>query len=203
MNSAIVVVTCVVSFLAWRNQSLMQRLIFFGPAVSRQGQYDRLLTHALVHQDFWHLLFNMITVWSFGEFVQSYFVQLWPGVGSSAYLVFYCVAAVVAIYPTYLAHKSDSAYASLGASGAASAVLAVAVVLDPLSNVYIYGFGMPGWLYLIAFTALSVVLGRNPNSGINHNAHLAGTAFGVVAAFATAYLGGIDLWTHFINSFAQ
>ena len=62
----IIIITAIVSFLAFQNQNIMNRLIFWPPAMQR-GQYDRFITHGFVHADGTHLLFNMITLFFFGS----------------------------------------------------------------------------------------------------------------------------------------
>ena len=200
MNTLLVVITAVVSFMALRSESLMDRLVFFGPAISRRGEKQRFITYGFVHADFAHLFFNMFTLWSFGEWAQQFFVQLWPGSGEVIYVVFYLVALVVSIYPDYVQHKFDSAYVSLGASGAVSAVLALEVIIRPSDVLYVYGIPMTGWQYLVLFTVVSVFLGRRPGSRINHRAHLVGSAFGVIAAFVVGVLAHYDVWANLVSS---
>ena len=50
----IIIITVVVSLLAWQSPQLMQRLIFYPPAVQR-GQVDRFVTHGFIHADGMHL----------------------------------------------------------------------------------------------------------------------------------------------------
>ena len=57
----IIIITVVVSLLAWQSPQLMQRLIFYPPAVKR-GQVDRFVTHGFIHADGMHLFFNMFTL---------------------------------------------------------------------------------------------------------------------------------------------
>ena len=45
----IIIITAIVSFLAFQNQNIMNRLIFWPPAMQR-GQYDRFITHGFVFQ---------------------------------------------------------------------------------------------------------------------------------------------------------
>ena len=45
-----IAVTVVVSWLAFQNPRLLDRLILWPPAV-RRGQVDRLLTHGFIHAD--------------------------------------------------------------------------------------------------------------------------------------------------------
>ena len=118
LTLVIVLVTALVSWRAFNDRSLMDRLILWPPAVERRKQYDRLLTHGFVHADWMHLLFNMITLWSFGTAVEGVFSEWITPVG---YVLFYLSAIVVAILPTWLRHRHDANYRSLGASGAVSA----------------------------------------------------------------------------------
>ena len=71
----IVAATVLVSWLAFNNPRLADRLILWPPAIDRQHQYDRLVTHGFIHADFQHLLFNMITLYFFGGAVESLFVS--------------------------------------------------------------------------------------------------------------------------------
>ena len=71
LTLAIIVVTSIISFIAFGNRRLLERLILWPPAVSRQHQYDRLVTYGLVHADPTHLLFNMITLYFFGQVMEK------------------------------------------------------------------------------------------------------------------------------------
>ena len=51
----IVVITCVVSFVAFSNQKIMNDLIFYPPAVANQNQWYRFFTCGLIHADIGHL----------------------------------------------------------------------------------------------------------------------------------------------------
>src|SRR5690606_19295698 len=113
-------VTALVSWLAFGNRRLLERLLLWPPAVERQRQYDRLVTHGFVHADWQHLLFNMVTLYFFGRHVERLFA---PYIGPVGYALFYLSAILVAILPTWMRHRHDAGYRSLGASGAVSAVL--------------------------------------------------------------------------------
>src|SRR3546814_18060163 len=63
----IVIATGIVSWLAFNNRQLLDRLILWPPAVDRHKQYDRLVTHGFIHADLGHLLFNMTTLFFFGR----------------------------------------------------------------------------------------------------------------------------------------
>jgi len=87
---------------------------------------------------------------------------------------------VVAIVPSYLQHRNDSRYRSLGASGAVSAVLFAYVLIAPWSTIYVFFFPIPAIVYAGLFTAYGLYAGRLGHDHINHSAHLWGAGYGVL-----------------------
>jgi len=175
----VVAVTVIVSWQAWQQPRLLERLILWPPAIDRQRQYDRLLTHGFIHADWGHLLFNMITLYSFGSTMERYFTDRITSVG---YLLFYLSAVVVAILPTYMRHKHDPQYRSLGASGAVSAVLFAFILLSPWSSIYVFmlPIGIPAIVYAVLYVAYSIWMDKRGGDNINHSAHLWGGLYGVM-----------------------
>lgn len=176
---ALIAVTVIVSWQAWQQPRLLERLILWPPAIDRQRQYDRLLTHGFIHADWGHLLFNMITLYSFGSAMERYFTDRITAVG---YLLFYLSAIVMAILPTYMRHKHDAHYRSLGASGAVSAVLFAFILLAPWSSIYVFliPIGIPAIVYAVLYVAYSIWMDRRGGDNINHSAHLWGGLYGVM-----------------------
>lgn len=176
---ALIAVTVIVSWQAWQQPRLLERLILWPPAVDRHRQYDRLLTHGFIHADWGHLLFNMITLYSFGSTMERYFADRITSVG---YLLFYLSAVVVAILPTYMRHKHDAHYRSLGASGAVSAVLFAFILLSPWSSIYVFliPVGIPAIVYAVLYVAYSIWMDKRGGDNINHSAHLWGGLYGVM-----------------------
>lgn len=175
--------TVLVSWLAFNNARLLERLILWPPAIDRRKQYDRLVTHGFIHADFQHLLFNMITLYFFGGLVEQVFV---PRVGHLGFALFYLSALVVAILPTYLQHRHDARYRSLGASGAVSAVLFAFILIQPWSMIFVFFVPMPAILYAVLYVGYSVWMDRRGGDNINHSAHLWGAAYGVVVTLLIA-----------------
>ena len=179
LNTIIVAVTVLVSWLAFNNPRLAERLILWPPAIDRGRQYDRLVTHGFIHADWMHLLFNMVTLWSFGGSMETFYVER---IGHIGYLAFYLSAIVVAILPTYLRHRHDAGYRSLGASGAVSAVLFAFILLAPWSPIYIFliPIGIPAFLFAAIYVGYSIWMDKRGGDNINHSAHLYGAAYGII-----------------------
>jgi membrane associated rhomboid family serine protease len=168
--------TVLVSWQAFERRPLMERLILWPPAIERKKQFDRLLTHGFVHADWQHLLFNMLTLFFFGRAIEPLFAQY---LGPLGFGLFYLSAVVVAILPTYLRHRHDPSYRSLGASGAVSAVLFASILLQPWMLIFI-PIPVPAVLYGIGYVGYSFWMDRNGGDNVNHSAHLSGAIYGVL-----------------------
>ncbi len=173
----IIAVTALVSWLALNNERLMQALILWPPAVMRGRQYHRFLGYGLVHADFMHLLFNMVTLYFFGRVMEGFYAQY---LGPLGMLWFYASALVVSALPSYLRHRRDPNYATLGASGAVSAVLFAFILLQPWTTIYVYVVPVPAIIYAVLYTGYSIYMNQRKGDRINHSAHLAGAAYGVL-----------------------
>lgn len=174
---AIVVVTALVSWLAFSRPAFMQALVLWPPAVSRGHEYHRFIGYGLVHADFMHLLMNMVTLYFFGRAMEGFYADY---LGPPGFLLFYASALVVSALPSYLKHRNDTKYVTLGASGAVSAVLFAFILLRPWETIYLYFLPVPAILFALAYTGYSVYMNHRGGDRINHNAHLSGAAYGVL-----------------------
>lgn len=173
---SLIAVTCVVSWIAFNNRKLADRLILWPPAIDKHKQYDRLVTYGFIHADFMHLLFNMITLFFFGPQIE----RLMGQVGVWVYPLFYVSALVVSILPTYLKNQHNPNYLSLGASGAVSAILFAYILVRPWSIIGVFFIPMPAILFAVLYVGYSIWMDRRGGDRINHSAHLAGAAYGVL-----------------------
>ncbi len=193
----LIAVTCAVSFAALRMPALAMRLILWPPAIDRHRQYDRLVTYGFIHADFWHLLFNMVTLFFFGRVMEDIITRL---SGSRlTFVAFYFSALVVSILPTYLKHQKDPNYRSLGASGAVSAVLFAFILVDPWARIGVFFIPMPAIVFAVLYIGYSIWMDRRGGDNINHGAHLAGAAYGIL--FLVAMEPGIV--QHFLQQLSQ
>lgn len=192
----IIAITAVVSFMAFNNARLMNDLILWPPAITRSREYHRLVTYGVVHADFGHLLFNMITLYFFGRVMEGFFAA---SLGTMGFALFYIVALVVSILPTYLSNKNNPNYRSLGASGAVSAVLFSFILLAPWSRIVVFVIPMPAIIYAVLYVGYSIYMDRRGQGNVNHSAHLWGAAFGV--AFTLVIRP--EVLSHFLSELAH
>ncbi len=173
----IIAISCIVSFMAFNNSRLMNDLILWPPAITRQREYHRLVTYGVVHADFGHLLFNMVTLFFFGQQMEPFFTQM---LGPLGFALFYIGGLVLSILPTYLKNRANPNYRSLGASGAVSAVLFAYILLAPWQRIIVLVVPMPAIVYALLYTGYSLYMDRRGQGNVNHSAHLWGAAYGVI-----------------------
>lgn len=197
----IVIVTSIISFTAFSNEKVMNDLIFYPPAVSRHGQWYRFFTCGLIHGDWGHLIFNMIALYSFGEMVESFFIQLFGEAGKWLYLLMYVSALLTSLLPTYNRHRDNSGYRSLGASGAVSAVIFAGLLLVPTAEVGIIFLPLriPGFIFGPVYLLITAFLDQRGRGNINHSAHLWGALYGLAFTFVAGYATGFNVAEHFIS----
>ena len=71
----LIAVTALVSWLAFKDRRLIDRLILWPPALSERHEYWRLISYGFLHADLSHLLFNMITLFFFGQLIERVMAQ--------------------------------------------------------------------------------------------------------------------------------
>lgn len=174
----LIAITGLVSWQAFNNRRLADRLILWPPAISRHRQYDRLIGYGFIHADWAHLIFNMITLFFFGRLIEQVMAQISGSV--LTFPLFYLGALVVSILPTYLKNKNNPNYLSLGASGAVSAVLFAFILLSPWSLIFVLFIPAPAIVYAVFYVGYSLWMDKRGGDQVNHSAHLAGAAFGVL-----------------------
>ena len=171
--------TVAVSWLAFERPKLLDRLTLWPPAIDRKHEYDRLVTYGFVHADWMHLLFNMITLYFFGPLAERFYAAV---AGPLVYPVFYLSALVASILPTYLRHRHDAHYRSLGASGAVAAVLFTYVLFNPWGMIGVFFIPVPAIVFGVLYLGYSVWADRQGHGNINHSAHFWGAAYGIAFA---------------------
>jgi membrane associated rhomboid family serine protease len=187
----IIIITGLVSIAAFGNQKIQEDLIFWPAAMRRGGQYHRFFTYGLIHADFLHLGFNMISLWSFGEFTEkTLFPLVFEERGKLLYIVLYVLAIIVSALPDYFKNKDNYAYRALGASGAVSAVIFAGIMLYPTIPIrfFFIPIDIPGYLFAIIFLGLSTYLAKRGRDNIGHGAHITGAIFGLVYVIVMAKL---------------
>ncbi|HET6243437.1 MAG TPA: rhomboid family intramembrane serine protease [Bacteroidia bacterium] len=185
MTLIIIIITALVSIIAFQKHDIMYKYQFNPYFVKNNNEWIRFFSHALLHADWMHLIFNMLVLYFFGSVVESYFDLYFGDKGILYFLLLYIGGIIFAVLPTYRKHQNDIYYNSVGASGAVSAVLFSSVLLDPVRDLCLYGvLCFPGIIWALIYLGYSFYMGRRGKDNINHDAHFWGAIFGIVFTIA-------------------
>lgn len=178
----IIIITVIVSILAFRSQKVMGDLIFYPAVIDRTNQYYRFITYGFIHADLSHLFFNMYAFYLFGGACETSFSAIFGNYGKTFYLLMYFLALIASVVPDFNKNKTNPGYRSLGASGAVSAVVFAYILFQPLQGIGLLFIPIfiPGFLFGILFLIVSYFLGKKGGTSVNHSAHIWGAIFGVV-----------------------
>ena len=175
-------ITALISLAAFNNDNLTQKLILWPRMMDKPEEYYRLLTSGFIHADMMHLIFNMITLYFFGEYVEQLFLMV--GIRHEMFLVLYLTAIVASSLPSYLKQKDNLYYRSLGASGGVAAVLFAFIYFAPWQTISFWFIPIPGILAGVGYLAYSAYMVKKGGDYINHDAHFAGAIYGFLFLIA-------------------
>ncbi len=180
----ILIVTIIVSWRAFQNSALFEKLLHNPYRVKHHKEYYRIFSHALIHADFMHLGLNMFVFYSFGTVLETYFKGLWGTTNGSLYfIVLYVLGAAVAAVPSMRKHGDNYAYNAVGASGAVSAILMAFMILNPLHMIAFFFIPMPAFIGVFVFFILEHFMKKSGKTNIAHDAHIWGALFGITFMF--------------------
>lgn len=155
-----------------------------------------LITYMFLHTDFFHLLFNMLWLYWFGNLYLRHFtekqlagVYFMGGIfGGLLYMLAYN------IFPAF----ADQVYFSylLGASASVLAIVVATAVRVPNDEVFLMFLGAVKLKYIAIFVVVLSFLSITSNNAGGNIAHIGGAIFGFL--FAYYYMRGRDL-TKWIN----
>lgn len=194
----IIIINVLVMIMTALNENFMyEKLALFYPT-SPFFHWWQPLTHMFMHGGFWHLLFNMYTLWIFGSVLE----RVW---GAKKFLVFYFVTGLGAALihtgvewiqmQTWLTEAAQGSYAAqtsihalkmtptVGASGAIYGVLMGYAMLYPDSVLTLIfpPISMKAKWFVLIFAAIELFTGvTGTGGGIAHFAHLGGLIFGFI-----------------------
>lgn len=179
----IIAVTVLVSFSAFNSQELMYKCILNPYVTIRNKQWHRVVSHGFLHADYVHLLVNMIVLYSFGRNVEFIFKDLQKSNIISNYtltfLMLYVGGLIVASLPSFIKHRNNPGYNSLGASGAVSAVTFTSIFFFPKDNIYLYfAIPIPAYIFGALYLFFEHYMSRKKSGNIAHDAHFAGAVYG-------------------------
>lgn len=173
--SLILIFTVVTSIYAFNDHTLYGKFMLHPYSVYRKNKIYTLITSGLIHSDWMHLIFNMMTFFFFAFSLEAQ-------IGSLRFGLIYFLSLILSDIPSVLKHKDDFWYNSLGASGAISGVLFSYILFYPLSKLYLFfiPIGIPAVLFGGLYLMYCVYASKQSRDNINHDAHFFGALTGII-----------------------
>ncbi|MBB1245636.1 rhomboid family intramembrane serine protease [Streptomyces durbertensis] len=134
------------------------------------GEWYRLITSAFLHQEFWHIGFNMMALWFLGPPLEA-------ALGRARFLTLYLLSALGGNVLTYWLMEPN--VMSLGASGAIFGLFGATAVLMRRMR-----YDMRPIAVLLG---INLVITFVPGLNIAWQAHLGGLVVGAVVAYAMVH----------------
>lgn len=195
----IIIINILVMIFTWLKPDFMYRTFALFYPASQLFEPWQVITHMFMHGGFWHIFFNMYTLFIFGTVLE----RVW---GTKKFLIFYFVTGLGAallhmtvqfveaqMYISQIAENSQQAmmaYQTLkmtptvGASGAIYGVLIGYAMLFPDSVLTLIfpPVSLKAKWFVIIFAVIELFTGiqsiSSVGGGIAHFAHLGGMLFG-------------------------
>jgi membrane associated rhomboid family serine protease len=201
--SFIFAITIASSLWAFYNLNVFNNMILHPYGVSRGYRVYTVITSGLIHNDWMHLIFNMLSFYFFA-------FRLEVELGHWQFGLLYTLSLILSDLPTVYKHRNDDWYRSLGASGAVSAVIFGAILFDPLARMGMLGLPPQLSIPAVLFGALYLIYcsyaSKYARDNINHDAHFFGAISGLLITivlnphvphtFIEQVSAGVQSWFH-------
>lgn len=186
----IIIITSLISLNLMNNEEQKEKWLFHPYRCKHNKETYRIFSHMFVHADITHLIFNMMSLYFLGLYLEEQLVFLF-GVakGELHILSIYILGGLASTIWPYIRNHENYNYRALGASGAVSAIVFAFIVLNPkqpLEFLFLSGLGLPGipaYLFGIGYLALEYFLMKKGGTGVAHDAHIGGAILGIVYIF--------------------
>lgn len=167
--------------------ALIRAAAFRPYTMVRNARYWQLLSSGFVHANFSHLFFNLLTFYFFAFTLER-------RIGTVAFVTLYGLGLLLGNLTTYVRHRNEPDYVTVGASGAVSAVLFASIVYFPAMRLYIFPLPVPipALIFAVLYLGYSYYQSRQTGDHVNHEAHIGGALTGlafVAIADPSAYGG--------------
>jgi membrane associated rhomboid family serine protease len=177
----IIGITAVLSFMAFQNDKLMEKMQFNAALIVHKKEYYRLISHAFIHVGWSHLIVNMLVLFFFGRAIEDYLSYLFGNKAVLYFIILYIGGILISNLWGLIKNQNNYYYNAVGASGAVSAVLFSFIFLNPLELLYLFAIiPIPGILFGIGYLFYSYQMGKRKSDNVAHDAHFLGAVFGFI-----------------------
>lgn len=164
------------------NPVYMEKFSEWPYQIVHDKKYYQVITSAFLHANFMHLFFNMFALFTFGSFLERFFIENFGSFeGSLYFFLIYFISLLSGSLLTVIFHYNNPQYVAVGASGAVSGIVFSYIIFFPTSMLYVFFIPMPAYLFAFLWIGFSVYGMKSKLGNIGHEAHLGGAIGGFVS----------------------
>jgi len=176
----IIIIIAFTSIKAFNNNEMFIKGSFSPYDIKKFKQHYRFVTHLFLHASWEHLIFNLLTLYFFGIFVEKVFKFLFSEFYVTIYILEFLLVGIGSTIPSYIKNKNNPHYRAIGASGAISGIVFTSILLEPHNKIYFFfiPIGIPAYIFGLFYLILSFYLSKKRASFIAHDVHFYGAIIG-------------------------
>lgn len=174
---SLIVANIVFSYKGLTNEFFFERYKLEVDRILINKDYKRLVSSGFLHVSWTHLIFNMVSLYSFSSLLET-------SLGALPYTIIYFSSLVGGNLFSLFIHRNHGDYSCVGASGAVCGIIFASIALYPGFGIGFFGIPIhiPGWLFGILFVVISFYGIKSKKDNIGHEAHLGGALLGMIVA---------------------
>lgn len=187
----LIILILALSLYVFYHEDLLEKVSLMPYDIIRYKEIYRIFSSGFIHANYQHLGLNLLVLLIFGTFLET-------KLDSGVFLLIFFLGLVVSNLATIIRYRWRSDFQSVGASGAISAIVLGAIVIDPTLQLELFFIlPVPGWLFALSYILYSIYGANFSGGNVNHDAHLWGAISGIVTTFIL-FPQSLNLWNTFI-----
>jgi membrane associated rhomboid family serine protease len=173
----LIIVNVLVSYRALKDNALFERYVFEVDKVLIFKQYYRILSSGFLHVSWFHLIFNMLSLYAFSGMLISW-------IGEGKFLLIYFLSLVGGGLFSLFIHRNEGSYRAVGASGAVNGVMFASIALFPNLGIgfFFLPISIPSWVFGFIYIIYCIYGIKSKGRGVGHDAHFGGAIIGLLIA---------------------
>lgn len=171
----LITITTLISWQGFRNGLYFDKYAFEVDRILIDKQYYRMISSSFLHVNWWHLIFNMASLYLFS-------ISVGYRLGATNFLTVYLGSQILGGLMALYIHKSHGDYSAVGASGGIAGVIFSSIAMMPTAEISFFTlpFLMPAWVFGLLYSMVCIYGIKRQADNIGHEAHLGGALGGVL-----------------------